>query len=109
MVNHRENCKVNFGDDSNDGEAMDTMDGMVEQVTSVVSTPDIPAMMEDPEEHPSERQTNGSAKHTNGSIVIPGSPSFPQPEVILETDVGQPQPVANSQELIARAPQPGSS
>ena len=107
MVNHRENCKVNFGDDSNDGEAMDTMDGMVEQVTSVVSTPDIPAMMDDPEEHPSER-TNGSAKHTNGSIVIPGSPSFPQPEVILETDVGPPhqsQPGANSQETEAYSSQ----
>ena len=99
MVNHRESCKVNFGDDSNDGEAMDTVDGMVEQVTSVVSTPDIPAMMDDTDtEHPSERM-NGTAK-TNGSIVIPGSPSFPQPEVILETDVGQPlEPQQNQTDI----------
>merc|ERR1719350_1564145 len=72
---------------------------MVEQVTSVVSTPDIPAMMDDTDtEHPSERM-NGTAK-TNGSIVIPGSPSFPQPEVILETDVGQPlEPQQNQTDI----------
>ena len=90
MVIHRESCKVNFGDESNDGETMDTLEGTVEQVTSVVSTPDIPAMMDDAEELPSDTR-NGSAK-TNGSIVLPCSPSFPQPEVIIETDVAQPLP-----------------
>merc|ERR1719228_1376580 len=43
MHGHRESCKVNFGEDSNENTMDDT------EPLSVVSTPDIPTMIEDNE------------------------------------------------------------
>ena len=76
MLSHRETCKVNFGDDSPDN----TMDGI--EPDNVVSTPDIPSMMEEEDDMMDHR--NGV--HTNGSSRG-ASPSFPQPEVIIDTDL----------------------
>ena len=75
MAAHRETCKVNFGEDSPDN----TMDGI--EPDNVVSTPDIPSMMEDDD---SVELQNGVKM--NGSSRA-GSPAFPHPEVILDTDL----------------------
>jgi len=77
MHGHRESCKVNFGEDSNDNTMDDT------EPTSVVSTPDIPSMLEDNE---SNDNTNGHK--TNGNYRS-SSPPFPHPEVIIDTDPPQ--------------------
>ena len=74
--------QVNFGeeDDGEEGESMEA------GVTSVVSTPDIPAMMDTSTEPPpaSNGKMNGvSGRHSPG----PGLASCLQPEVILDTEV----------------------
>ena len=76
MVTHRETCKVSFGDDSNDN----TMDGV--EPTDVVSTPDIPGMMDDDD----NVMVNGNMNGHNGAV---SPPPFPHPEVIIDTDVSQ--------------------
>ena len=76
MASHRDTCKVNFGDDSNDN----TMDGI--EPTDVVSTPDIPTLMDEDDINDNR---NGSVK-MNGSMRA-SSPPFPHPEVIIDTDV----------------------
>ena len=75
MQTHRETCKVSFGDESPDN----TMDGI--EPDNVVSTPDIPSMMDD-----DDGIDHRNGVHTNGSSRA-ASPSFPQPEVILDTDL----------------------
>lgn len=75
MHGHRETCKVNFGEEG----AMDQVDNDMEP-TSVVSTPDIPTLVEDHE----ESHMNGIHKCSNGRDSSP--PPFPHPEVILDTE-----------------------
>jgi len=69
MRRHRNTCKVNFGEEQTE----DT-----EEVEGVVSTPDIPTMIE---EH---NETNGHTVTRNGGT----SPAqyFPHPEFIIDTD-----------------------
>ena len=76
MTSHRETCKVNFGEDSNDN----TMDN---EVDNVVSTPDIPSMM-DTTEDDNAPVHNGAVNGRNGAA---SPPPFPHPEVIIDTDV----------------------
>jgi len=80
MHGHRESCKVNFGEDSNDN----TMDDA--EPLSVVSTPDIPTMIEDTENENNET-TNGQTK-MNGNYRS-STPPFPHPEVIIDTEPPQ--------------------
>jgi len=72
MRGHRMTCKVNFGDgEDREGEG----DGEVE---GVVSTPDIPTMIEE------QNESNGHTAGRNGGASP--APYFPHPEVIIDTD-----------------------
>ena len=80
--------QVNFGEDE-DGEEGESLEA---GVTSVVSTPDIPAMMDTDTEPPPASNGGGggggkmngvSGRHSPG----PGLASCLQPEVILDTEV----------------------
>ena len=78
--------QVNFGEDE-DGEEGESLEA---GVTSVVSTPDIPAMMDTDTEPPPATNGGGggkmngvSGRHSPG----PGLASCLQPEVILDTEV----------------------
>ena len=79
--------QVNFGeeDDGEEGESMEA------GVTSVVSTPDIPAMMDTSTEPPPASNGGGGGGKMNGvsgrHSPGPGLASCLQPEVILDTEV----------------------
>jgi len=81
MHGHRESCKVNFGEDSNDNTMDDT------EPLSVVSTPDIPTMILEDNENETIENTNGHSK-MNGNYRS-STPPFPHPEVIIDTEPPQ--------------------
>ena len=95
MAAHRETCKVNFGEDSPDN----TMDGI--EPDNVISTPDIPSMMEDDDSVDIQNgvKMNGSSRA--------GTPTFPHPEVILDTDLPGLSTVSLPSTAVSGGGQPG--
>ena len=95
MASHRETCKVNFGDDSPDN----TMDGI--EPDNVVSTPDLPCMMDDDDSVDIQNgvRMNGSSRAA--------SPTFPHPEVIIDTDLPGLSSVSLPSTAVSGVGQPG--